>query len=76
MRGKVLKLPSCFFVDQDHPRLCGEKGSRRFEKTEPAGSPPPMRGKAAYEGNGIVGIRITPAYAGKSLFQSLEFQRQ
>ena len=35
-----------------------------------------MRGKAAYEGNGIVGIRITPAYAGKSLFQSLEFQRQ
>ena len=25
-----------------------------------------MRGKGAYNGTGIVGIRITPAYAGKS----------
>ena len=26
--GKSLKLPPCFFVDQDHPRLCGEKSYR------------------------------------------------
>ena len=42
------RLMQIFRMDTfgDHPRLCGEKGSRRFEKTEPAGSPPPMRGKA------------------------------
>ena len=30
----------------DHPRLCGEKGSRGIVLTSEKGSPPPMRGKA------------------------------
>ena len=50
----------------DHPRLCGEKYGHDSGKTEDKGSPPPMRGKEAYSGDSIVGIRITPAYAGKS----------
>ena len=32
-----------------------------------AGSPPPMRGKGAEGGTNLRNIRITPAYAGKSL---------
>ena len=50
----------------DHPRLCGEKGTRLFAKIDPSGSPPPMRGKdtASLKRWGQSGI--TPAYAGKS----------
>ena len=33
------------------------------------GSPPPMRGKACHKRKFRRGIRITPAYAGKSLHQ-------
>ena len=36
--------PSC----QDHPRLCGEKFLRIPAAVELPGSPPPMRGKAAF----------------------------
>ncbi len=50
---------------QDHPRLCGEKGSLRESTRSSAGSPPPMRGKVDVI-NKLPGInRITPAYAGK-----------
>ena len=50
----------------DHPRLCGEK-SKRFETfLLPAGSPPPMRGKADSYCISQISQRITPAYAGKS----------
>ena len=35
-------------------------------KTEAAGSPPPMRGKALFEEYDFEYARITPAYAGKS----------
>ena len=52
-------------VEQDHPRLCGEKPERVSINDIKAGSPPPMRGKvyspkpiSRYDG-------ITPAYAGK-----------
>ena len=50
----------------DHPRLCGEKFRRHSHALKMAGSPPPMRGKAAFVAFNIVTIRITPAYAGKS----------
>ena len=52
---------------QDHPRLCGEKYLVSYHTVGAAGSPPPMRGKVLEMGTQILGGRITPAYAGKSL---------
>ena len=54
----------CF--GQDHPRLCGEKSRTVFPRRNPAGSPPPMRGKVPFVIKNVVFIGITPAYAGKS----------
>ena len=51
---------------QDHPRLCGEKWARRFEKSCKKGSPPPMRGKDSVLVMRAANPGITPAYAGKS----------
>ena len=53
---------------KDHPRLCGEKRSRRVLVDAAEGSPPPMRGKANGTASFSDGYRITPAYAGKSIF--------
>ena len=50
----------------DHPRLCGEKCTRTERKLLPAGSPPPMRGKAVNAHVTFLHVGITPAYAGKS----------
>ena len=53
-------------LQQDHPRVCGEKISFFFTGCSPKGSPPRMRGKAGSV-VGVVGdAGITPAYAGKS----------
>ena len=52
--------------EQDHPRLCGEKGMRAERKSLLAGSPPPMRGKVSPVLVRAIPDRITPAYAGKS----------
>ena len=53
--------------DRDHPRLCGEKDSAPVILASFGGSPPPMRGKALTYLQKLVGVRITPAYAGKSI---------
>ena len=53
-------------VDEDHPRLCGEKDNVSLISFNVLGSPPPMRGKAVLFALADIGIRITPAYAGKS----------
>ena len=66
--GKSSKLFSFSLLCQDHPRLCGEKFSSCFHHVEQAGSPPPMRGKALRVSLYSFRARITPAYAGKSLF--------
>ena len=52
---------------QDHPRVCGEKWSPRYGAWQRQGSPPRMRGKAIAARRQPLGIRITPAYAGKSV---------
>ena len=52
---------------RDHPRLCGEKPDNEFDEEYFEGSPPPMRGKAADIVGMKVVLRITPAYAGKSV---------
>ena len=51
----------------DHPRLCGEKGLIEILENGELGSPPPMRGKGTLHQPSCWQIRITPAYAGKSL---------
>ena len=52
--------------DEDHPRLCGEKGTLKKKPCKSIGSPPPMRGKAAPRQPCLLAKGITPAYAGKS----------
>ena len=51
---------------EDHPRLCGEKGSKGCSFPVLIGSPPPMRGKGPRPFFEDMETRITPAYAGKS----------
>ena len=55
--------------EEDHPRLCGEKGAFSPFGSSDKGSPPPMRGKV-HTSSGIFEFRgITPAYAGKRYFR-------
>ena len=55
------------YINEDHPRLCGEKDTVSSRSNGVEGSPPPMRGKVfGFEIFSPV-IRITPAYAGKSV---------
>ena len=56
-------------VRRDHPRVCGEKncGSKLAFRT--MGSPPRMRGKGLLEVFVPEPLRITPAYAGKSVIR-------
>ena len=50
----------------DHPRACGEKGSKETEAAFAQGSPPRLRGKASDWNACVTAHRITPALAGKS----------
>ena len=51
---------------RDHPRVCGEKKSRRCCTSIGLGSPPRVRGKEWYLQGESPAPGITPAYAGKS----------
>ena len=52
-------------LQEDHPRLCGEKRALRGSTPQQLGSPPPMRGKGGIYHEKDRRRRITPAYAGK-----------
>ena len=54
-------------VDEDHPRMCGEKVSYSRRMRRKVGSPPHVRGKAVSCYSSVSTIRITPACAGKSI---------
>ena len=58
-------------MDEDHPRLCGEKQLCQLFLCFVQGSPPPMRGKACATLKPPIKSRITPAYAGKSFLKSI-----
>ena len=58
-------------VHRDHPRICGEKTHSTQRARRLIGSPPHMRGKAHHVRIGHASLRITPAYAGKSIFGRL-----
>ena len=65
--GKSAAPPSTDQMRRDHPRLCGEKQTRSSSTCFSSGSPPPMRGKATSPTEPAGYLRITPAYAGKSI---------
>ena len=56
-------------IQQDHPRLCGEKRYGQNSKRAKEGSPPPVRGKVSPFCQCVSFTRITPACAGKSEWQ-------
>ncbi len=53
-------------LQQDHPRVCGEKPVQTPLCRYPQGSPPRVRGKAVADVEQATVMRITPACAGKS----------
>ena len=55
---------------RDHPRVCGEKIRKAAKAANQRGSPPRMRGKAAFHSRFPALAGITPAYAGKRLKRS------
>ena len=65
--GKSQSRGNAACVRKDHPRLCGEKLSDAVSSLLTLGSPPPMRGKDGFDYFNVKQIRITPAYAGKSI---------
>ena len=64
--GKSIARNRCPVCSWDHPRPCGEKSYADNVEIHHAGSPPPMRGKVRYWRLSRMGVRITPAHAGKS----------
>ena len=54
-------------LQQDHPRICGEKDQQTVCCITAEGSPPHMRGKANLSRKRHRAKGITPAYAGKRL---------
>ena len=67
--GKSSRQPGAGRWRRDHPRVCGEKDEAHSCAVGKEGSPPRMRGKALAKYRRRNLIRITPAYAGKSLGQ-------
>ena len=55
----------------DHPRVGGEKGTRRSHGMAVPGSPPRGRGKETLRHSTKITQRITPAWAGKSGAQTI-----
>ena len=64
--GKSALQVHRYITSGDHPRACGEKGSRVGRSRRRQGSPPRMRGKVPLIKAGEGGQGITPAHAGKS----------
>ena len=66
--GKSTALLRLCWLSGDHPRTCGEKVFlRKFYYFE-VGSPPHMRGKEIAVPGLVHAVRITPAHAGKRVW--------
>ena len=57
------------FVFEDHPRVCGKNILVSFVLQVFEGSPPRMREKPCKRVSVQSSIRITPAYAGKTIYR-------
>ena len=66
--GKSCDIFKDFCFSKDHPRLRGEKHTKRKRWRKNMGSPPLTRGKGPSAYAWAPSARITPAYAGKSFF--------
>ena len=64
--GKTSPWTIGFGAEQDHPRACGENLPKRRLYSGRCGSPPRVRGKPFTPPSGTLGVRITPARAGKT----------
>ena len=64
--GKSINTVAGDMVEQDHPRICGEKCMIARLMALSPGSPPHMRGKVSFADLIKTAFGITPAYAGKS----------
>ena len=71
--GKRISWSNPWEQSGDHPRLCGEKDRQFLVKWLLIGSPPPMRGKEFLKKYYPSLVRITPAYAGKSIIWKCSF---
>ena len=67
--GKRCICLSCHRRERDHPRLRGEKQQVFYPDAPAYGSPPLTRGKGSQCRRRMRLRRITPAYAGKSLWE-------
>ncbi len=65
--GKSDSPPVCGWVWEDHPRVGGEKFSPRWKMANRPGSSPHGRGKVPHSLGQGHQVRITPAWAGKSV---------
>ena len=65
--GKTKPVASDTAVLEDHPRVCGENSGLESVIHRYTGSPPRMRGKRFSASSWCMPVRITPAYAGKTL---------
>ena len=68
--GKSCPPQAPTFTRQDHPRACGEKGLLCPAVHLHGGSPPRVRGQASTNGLYPTFAGITPAYAGKRIWNS------
>ena len=71
--GKSCGRELLLIVSRDHPRVCGEKLVYNVLYYACKGSPPRMRGKETGKTRRVQWPGITPAYAGKSIFQPYHF---
>ena len=71
--GKRHPVKSGHGAQRDHPRVCGEKPSSNCCLLITSGSPPRMRGKGSRKTHFQPHLGITPAYAGKSRRDRLDY---
>ncbi len=69
--GKTLTRASCWNCLWDHPRSCGKDPYRMYQFRLLSGSPPLVRERPIFVTVPILGLRITPARAGKTLLVPL-----
>ena len=65
--GKSVCVGDSHFAQGNHPCICGEKVYKDVVRAAKLESPLHMRGKDHRKRRIKIGVRITPAYAGKSI---------
>ena len=71
--GKRPTITRCTKWQRDHPRVCGEKFTRKSAINCGSGSPPRMRGKGVADDEASATVGITPAHAGKRVLYAISY---